>query len=67
MIDLELQKRALNPAHQGEAAPREKILKLGQKITDVMAHKFKGITADDPEYWAWRLWSPTKWRTLPCP
>ena len=51
MIDLELQKRALNPAHQGEAAPREKILKLGQKITDVMAHKFKGITADDPEYW----------------
>ena len=51
MIDKELQKRALNPVHKGEAAPREKILKLGQKITDVIPHKLKGITADDPEYW----------------
>ena len=51
MIDKELQKRALNPVHKGEAAPREKILKLGRKITDVIPHKLKGITADDPEYW----------------
>ena len=51
MIDKELQQRALNPVHRGEAAPREKILKLGRKITDVMAHKMKGVTADDPEYW----------------
>ncbi len=51
MIDKELQQRAMNPVHRGEAAPREKILKLGQKITDVIAHKMKGITADDPEYW----------------
>ena len=51
MIDKELQKRALTPVHKGEAAPREKILKLGRKITDVIPHKLKGITADDPEYW----------------
>lgn len=28
--------------------PREKILELGQKITDRIGHK---VTADDPEYW----------------
>ena len=50
MIDEELKRRALNPPHKGEA-PREKILKLGRKITDVVAHKLKGITTDDPEYW----------------
>ena len=51
MIDEELKKRALNPPCKGDPAPREKILKLGRKITDVVAHKLKGITADDPEYW----------------
>ena len=51
MIDEELKKRALNPPCKGDPAPREKILKLGKKITDVVAHKLKGITADDPEYW----------------
>ena len=51
MIDKELQQRAMNPVHRGEAAPRAKILQLGQKITDVIAHKMKGTTADDPEYW----------------
>ncbi|MBQ0058907.1 MAG: FAD-dependent oxidoreductase [Lachnospiraceae bacterium] len=50
MIDQELKKRALNPPHKGEP-PREKILKLGRKITDVVEHKIKGITTDDPEYW----------------
>ena len=51
MIDLEMKNRALNPPQKGEAAPREKILKLGKKITDVVVHKIKGVTADDPEYW----------------
>ena len=51
MIDEELKKRALNPPCKGDPAPREKILKLGKKITDVVVHKLKGITTDDPEYW----------------
>ena len=51
MIDREMQKRAFNPPHKGEAAPREKILKLGKKITDVVVHQITGITANDPEYW----------------
>ena len=51
MIDEELKKRALNPQYKGDPAPREKILKLGKKITDVVLHKIKGITSDDPEYW----------------
>ena len=33
---------------QKTEAPRELILKLGQKITDRIGHK---VTADDPEYW----------------
>lgn len=36
---------------QGEQNPDEEILKLGRKITDVMPHKIKGLTSDDPEYW----------------
>ena len=51
MIDEKLKNRALNPVCKGDPAPREKILKLGKKITDVVMHKIKGITADDPEYW----------------
>ena len=51
MIDEELKKRAFNPPCKGDPAPREKILKLGKKVTDVVMHKLKGITADDPEYW----------------
>ena len=31
--------------------PREKILKLGRKITDRIPAKLKGVTGDDPEYW----------------
>ena len=42
------------PRHKGEANPSKKILKLGKKITDVAAHKLKGITSDDPEYWGLR-------------
>ncbi len=43
--------KAVIPPHMGDKKPSEKILKLGRKITDVAAHKIKGVTADDPEYW----------------
>lgn len=43
--------KAVIPPNKGDKQPREKILKLGQKITDVAMHKIKGITSDDPEYW----------------
>ena len=43
--------KAVIPPHMGDKKPSEKILKLGRKITDVAAHKLKGVTADDPEYW----------------
>ena len=43
--------KVITPKHMGEKNPREKILKLGKKITDVALHKIKGITTDDPEYW----------------
>ena len=51
MIDKELRERSLNAPARGDAAPREKILKLGKKITDVIDHKLGKITSDDPEYW----------------
>ncbi len=37
--------------HKGDKQPSEKILKLGKKITDVAAHKLKGVKVEDPEYW----------------
>ncbi len=37
--------------HKHDAEPRKKILKLGQKITDVAKHKLFGIKTTDPEYW----------------
>ena len=43
--------KAVIPPHMGDKNPSEKILKLGKKITDVMAHKMKGVTVDDAEYW----------------
>lgn len=43
--------KAVIPPHMGDKVPSEKILKLGRKITDVAAHKLKGLTAADPEYW----------------
>ncbi len=43
--------KAVIPPHMGDKQPSEKILKLGRKITDVAAHKLKGVTVDDPEYW----------------
>ena len=37
--------------HKKDKTPSEKILKLGRKITDVAAHKIKGVSVEDPEYW----------------
>ena len=37
--------------HKGEKPAREKIVKLGKKITDVAAHKIGGVKVEDPEYW----------------
>lgn len=42
---------AFIPEHKGEKEPREKILKLGKKITDCLPHKLHGLSTDDPEYW----------------
>lgn len=42
---------AFIPKHKGEKEPREKILKLGKKITDCLPHKLHGLTTDNPEYW----------------
>ena len=39
---------AYTPRFKGDKNPREKIIKLGQKITDRIGHK---VTSDDPEYW----------------
>lgn len=39
---------AFTPRYKGEKNPSEKILKLGQKITDRIGHT---VTSDDPEYW----------------
>ena len=37
--------------HEFDKAPREKVVKLGKKITDVLAHKLRGVHVEDPEYW----------------
>lgn len=51
MIDEKLKERAFHPKAMGDPAPREKIQKIGKKITDVIGHKIKGVSSDDPEYW----------------
>lgn len=43
--------KAYVPEFMGDSKPREKILKLGRKITDCIDHKLKGLTVNDPEYW----------------
>ena len=47
MIDEKLKNRALNPVCKGDPAPREKILKLGTKVTVYGEAEF---TADKGEY-----------------
>lgn len=51
MIDEELKKRAWNPEAKSHMAPREKVVKVGKMITDVIDHKFGKITTQDAEYW----------------
>ncbi len=46
----EMSKKVVPPS-MGDANPSEKILKLGQKITDVVPHKISGLKSTDPEYW----------------
>mgnify|MGYP000541013565 FL=1 len=40
-----------NANHKHDNPPREKIVKLGRKITDVAGHIFGGVKVEDPEYW----------------
>ena len=40
-----------NENHKHDNPPREKIVKLGRKITDVAGHIFGGVKVEDPEYW----------------
>lgn len=42
--------KAVIPPHMNDIQPSEKILLLGKKITDVAAHKMKGLTVSDAEY-----------------
>ena len=51
MIDEELKERAFHPAAKEHKVPREKVIKVGRMITDVVAHKVGKITAGDAEYW----------------
>lgn len=51
MIDEELKKRAWNPEAKSHKVPREKVVKVGKMITDVIDHKFGKITTQDAEYW----------------
>ena len=37
--------------HKKDNPPNPKIIALGKKITDVAAHKLKGVKVEDPEYW----------------
>ena len=37
--------------HKKDKNPSPKIIALGKKITDVAAHKLKGVKVEDPEYW----------------
>ena len=39
------------PNRYGDKNPSKKVLALGKKITDVAAHKIKGVKSTDAEYW----------------
>ena len=43
--------KAVIPPHMNDVERREKIVKLGKKITDVFSHKLGTIKVEDPEYW----------------
>ena len=48
------QNKKIISKYQGDKNPDKRYLKLGRKITDVVAHKIGGVTSDDPEYWGLR-------------
>lgn len=48
------QSKAVKSKYQNEKDVQKSYAKLGKKITDVVAHKIGGVTADDPEYWGLR-------------
>ena len=50
--------KAVIPPHMNDIQPSEKILLLGKKITDVAAHKMKGLGD-------LQSLLTTKWQTLP--
>lgn len=45
------QYEAWEARHMHDDPAREKIVKLGRKITDVAGHIFGGVKVEDPEYW----------------
>ena len=52
-----------NANHKHDNPPREKIVKLGRKITDVAGHIFGGVKVEDPEYSSCRYYTNgSTWR-----
>ncbi|MCQ2505561.1 MAG: FAD-dependent oxidoreductase [Lachnospiraceae bacterium] len=45
------QYEAWEARHKHDAPAREKVIKLGRKITDVAGHILGGVKVEDPEYW----------------
>lgn len=43
--------KVVTPPKISEEERREKIVKLGKKITDVFSHKLGKLSVNDPEYW----------------
>ncbi len=50
-MDMEKVYQSWPANHKHDKPAREKIIKLGRKITDVVAHKVTGIKVEDAEYW----------------
>ena len=48
------QSKAVRSKYQNEKDFQKNYAKLAKKITDVVAHKIGGVSADDPEYWGLR-------------
>ena len=45
------QNKKIISKYQGEKELDKAYAELGKKITDVVPHKLKGVTSNDPEYW----------------
>ncbi|MBQ7687704.1 MAG: FAD-dependent oxidoreductase [Clostridia bacterium] len=48
------QSEVVTSKYQNEKELQKSYAKLGKKITDVVAHKIGGVSANDPEYWGLR-------------